>query len=232
MGQPARGLLRPRHRPRRPQSKFPGWVIAVIVAGTPRRAGLLRRRDRVRCSAASDDRRPHAAACGRHAEDRSRRLRSPPRRCRSSRPGRRRPTRPTPGGATRRSTSDLDDEWLHIAKITHDGSSNFMVDTLDDGGRRPGQRWSTRSATTTASGCSTSAPWEPPKSLKIRADGRWTVTVRWPTRHPKWTGKASGRNDTILRVDPEGPRVRGCASPTSGRDNTTVICTGDAPTCW
>jgi hypothetical protein len=122
---------------------------------------------------------------------------------------------------------NLDDQWLHIAKITHVGSSNFMVDTLDARGRyvdgivnKIGDYDGVRLLDLRVD--------DTPKSLRIRADGRWTVTVQVADKAPKWTGKASGRDDAVLAVDPDQPAST-IRFTHRGRDNCTVLVFGDAP---
>jgi hypothetical protein len=116
---------------------------------------------------------------------------------------------------------DLDDEWLHIARITHVGSSNFMVETRDARGRyvdgivnKIGDYDGVRLLDLRAR--------ETPKSLKIRADGRWTVTVQVADKAPKWTGKASGDDDAILAVDPAQAASR-MRFTHRGRDNCALV---------
>ena len=120
----------------------------------------------------------------------------------------------------------LDDDYLHIAKITHDGSSNFMVDSLTADGdpvdlvvNEVGDYNGVRLL---------DAEREVPAKLKIRADGRWKVTVMVADKAPKWTGKASGKSDTILQVDPKDPEVR-VRFTHKGRSNTTVLLYGAEP---
>jgi hypothetical protein len=121
---------------------------------------------------------------------------------------------------------ELDDDYTHIAKITHDGSSNFMVDSETAGGRfvdgvvnEVGDYSGVRLL---------DAGREVPAKLEIRADGRWKIVVMVADKAAKWTGKASGKSDTILRVDPKDPEAR-VRFTHKGKSNTTVILYGSEP---
>ena len=120
---------------------------------------------------------------------------------------------------------DLDEDWLHVAKITHDGSSNFMVDSLDAGGQpvdlvvnEVGDYSGVRLL---------DGDRGIPSRLKIRADGRWKVTVMVATKAPRWTGQASGKGDAILQVDPKDPAVT-VRFTHKGRSNTTLQTRGES----
>jgi hypothetical protein len=117
----------------------------------------------------------------------------------------------------------LDEDYLHVVKITHDGTSNFMVDALDADGdqvdflvNEVGDFTGVRLL-----GIDRGIP----ARLKIRADGRWTVTVMVSDKAPRWTGKASGRGDAILRVNPDSDDMR-VRFTHKGQDNTTLSILG------
>ena len=188
--------------PAPPKSRTPRWVIAVIVAGTlvalacfGGMATVLIR------GVAADDDAPRARAP----------LAVPgPRTPATASPVPIVPDGPPPadktyeGRGTKVLELSLDEDYKHIAKITHNGSRNFMVesrDATDDyvdlvvnevgdyDGLRP-----------------LDFDREQPASLRIRADGSWKVTVMSADKAPKFTGKASGKaGGVLLAVDPAAP---------------------------
>jgi hypothetical protein len=223
LAQPPPVFFPPPTPPRAPRSKFPGWAIALIVVGSLVVLACFGGMTAFLVGGLVEDdappRRPVAEA--------------PvplPERTASAVPLV--PDGPPPADKTYEGRGNktfdisLDDDYLHIAKITHDGSSNFMVDSLAADGdpvdlvvNEVGDYNGLRLL---------DAERAVPAKLKVRADGRWKVTVMVADKAPKWTGKASGKSDTILRVDPKDPEVR-VRFTHKGRSNTTVLLYGADP---
>lgn len=224
MAQPTPVFYPPPPPPGAPKSKFPGWAIAVIMAGSLVVLGCLGGVTTFLVSGLGDD---HVAA------PMPRRVEPPaplPRPTASAVPFV--PDGPPPADKTYQGRGNktfaisVDDDYQHVVKVTHDGSSNFMVDSLTADGapvdflvNAVGDYNGIRLL---------DAGRGAPAKLKIRADGRWKVTVMIADKAPDWTGKASGRTDTILQVDPRDPDVR-VRFTHNGRDNTTVVLHGAEP---
>ena len=197
MGQPFTGFPPPPPPP--VKRKTPRWAIAVIVAGTlvalacfgGMTAFLVRGMD-------SDD---PARAFPPLAEPL-------PRTPATASPVPIVPDGPPPADKTYEGRGaktvqlDLDEDYQHIAKITHNGSSNFVVESRDATGdyvdlvaNEVGDYDGLRPL---------DLEREQPASLRIRADGRWKITVMVVDKAPRWTGKASGKaGATLLLVDPK-----------------------------
>lgn len=218
MGQPFAGGFPPPPEPMPPRKETPRWVIAVIITGT-----LV------------------ALACfggatafvlkGVNSEDppggRSTLGQSEPRAPAKASPVPFEPAGPPPADKTYAGRGvkivplRLDEDYQHIAKITHSGSRNFMVESrnatgnkvdlvVNDIGDYDGLR-------------PLDLGREQPASLRIRADGAWKVTVMVVDKAPRWTGKASGKaGAALLRVDPAaaGQKVR---FTHKGQSNCAVI---------
>jgi hypothetical protein len=93
----------------------------------------------------------------------------------------------------------LSEDDLHVAKITHSGSSNFAVWSLESSGSLQ------RLLVNEVGRYSGIRPVDlegTPAALKIEADGAWTITIQVAQKAPKWTGKVTGRGSTVLIVDP------------------------------
>ena len=208
--------------PGRSRSTFPGWAIALIVAGSLVMLVCFGGLTAFLIGGIVDDPGTPLRSIGSRGGPAAPEV--------SASPVPLEPAGPPPadktytGRGNKTIDIDLDDQWLHIARITHVGSSNFMVETLDERGRyvdgivnKIGDYDGVRLLDLRAR--------ETPKSLKIRADGRWTVTVQVADKAPKWTGRASGGDDAILAVDPEqaASRVR---FTHRGRDNCALIVFG------
>lgn len=226
MGQPAPVFFPPPPPPQRPKSKLPGWAIALIVVGSLVVIACFGGVAALAVRLAGNDRSiasPRDPIAG---------LPDAPTPGRTASPVPLVPTGPPPADKTYEGRGnktvdiDLDEDWLHVAKITHDGSSNFMVDSVDSGGQpidlvvnEVGDYSGVRLL---------DADRGIPSRLKIRADGRWKVTVTVATKAPKWTGKASGKGDAILQVDPKDPAVT-VRYTHKGRSNTTLQTKGENP---
>jgi hypothetical protein len=226
MAQPAPVFFTPPPPPP-DKSKFPGWAIAVIVAGSLVVLACFGGMTAFLVGGLGDDDRATATPARRSIAEAPAPL---PERTASAVPFV--PDGPPPADKTYQGRGnktvdiDLDDDYTHIAKITHDGSSNFMVDSLTAGGspvdlvvNEVGDYSGIRLL---------DAGREVPAKLKIRADGRWKVTVMVADKAAKWSGQASGKSDTILLVDPEDPEVR-VRFTHKGKSNTTVVLYGEQP---
>ena len=207
--------------------KFPGWAIAVIAVGSLVVLACFGGMTAFLVGGLSDDDGASAAPARRPFAEAPAPL---PERTASAVPFV--PDGPPPadktyqGRGNKTVSLDLNDDYTHVAKITHDGSSNFMVDSLTAGGspvdlvvNEVGDYNGVRLL---------DAGREAPAKLKIRADGRWKITVMVADKAAKWSGKAAGKSDTILRVDPKDPEVR-VRFTHKGRSNTTVVLYGAEP---
>jgi hypothetical protein len=225
MGQPFPGGYPPPPVATPPKSKVPGWAIAVIVAGTlvvltclGGATALL-----VRGIGSDDGARstPPFAAPATPA----------PRTEATASPVPLVPDGPPPSDKTYEGRGNktvkisLNEDYLHIAKVTHDGASNVMVETVDDGGD------SSNLVVNEVGDYDGLRPLdfdrEQPTGLKIRADGRWKVTVMVADKAPRWTGKASGKaGAAVLRVDPKAAD-QDVRFTHKGRSNCTLIVRAD-----
>jgi hypothetical protein len=120
---------------------------------------------------------------------------------------------------------NLSEDYLHIASITHKGSSNFVVQSIgEDGddldllvneiGSYSGVRLLDAEGT--------------PKALKVEADGRWTMTVKVALKAPVWDGNATGRGDAVLRVESAQLDFTTVALTHRGSSNFVVEAYGDS----
>jgi hypothetical protein len=218
MGQPFPGGFPPAPVPR-PRAKFPRWAIAVIVTGTLVVLGCLGGATALlaRGLAGGDgpgsSRSPFAAP-----EARSEATASPVPLV---------PDGPPPADKTYEGRGNktvqlrLDEDYSHIVEVTHSGSSNFMVESVDATGD------SVSLVVNEVGDYDGLRPLdlerEQPAALKIRADGRWKVTVMVADKAPKWTGKASGKaGATVLLVDPKAAD-QDVRFTHKGRSNCTLI---------
>lgn len=222
MGQPYAGGFPPPPVAPPPRKKTPGWVIAVIVAGTLVALTCFGGVTAFVLNGLDDDGTPAA---------RSPLARPAPRTPGTASPVPIVPDGPPPADKTYEGRGnkavkiDLDEDYQHIAKVTHDGSSNFVVESLGDSGdyialvvNEVGDYDGLRPL---------DLDREQPASLRIRADGRWKVTVTVADKAPKWTGKASGKaGATLLRVDPAAAdqEVR---FTHKGRSNCALVVRGE-----
>jgi hypothetical protein len=182
-----------------PKRRTPGWVIAVIVAGTLVALACFGGMTALLVNGLDSDDAPRA---------RSPLARPAPRTPPTASPVPLVPSGPPPADKTYEGRGNktvrisLDEDYQHIAKITHNGSRNFTVESQDATGdyvdlvvNEIGDYDGLRPL---------DLDREQPASLKIRADGRWKVTVMVAEKAPMWTGKASGKaGATLLRVDPK-----------------------------
>ncbi len=199
MGQPVPGGFPPPPTP--PKRKTPGWVIAVIVAGTLVALACFGGMTAVLVRGMDEAGEPLARPTLSEPLPRTRTTASPVPIVPDGPP----PADKTYEGRGAKTVQlDLDEDYQHIAKITHDGASNFVVESRDGTGdyvdlvvNEVGDYDGLRPL---------DLEREQPASLRIRADGRWKVTVMVVDKAPKWTGKASGKaGATLLLVDPAAP---------------------------
>lgn len=109
-----------------------------------------------------------------------------------------------------------DELWL--ATLTHTGSANFIVSTLDSTGQQGDNLVNVIAGykgtvlVNAEEGSNTSA-------LKIQADGAWTVHLTSPSSARRWIGThASGRSDDVLALE----------TPSSGLVTMKLTHTGSA----
>ena len=220
MGQPFPGGFPPAPTP--PKRKAPGWVIAVIVAGTLVALACFGGATAVLLRGVDEADEPLARPG----------LSEPlPRTPATASPVPVVPDGPPPADKTYEGRGaktvqlDLDEDYQHIAKITHNGSSNFVVESRDGTGdyvdlvvNEVGDYDGLRPL---------DLEREQPASLRIRADGRWKVTVMVADKAPKWTGKASGKaGATLLLVDP-GAADQEVRFTHKGRSNCALTVRGE-----
>ncbi|HEY7223724.1 MAG TPA: hypothetical protein VH561_09065 [Micromonosporaceae bacterium] len=93
----------------------------------------------------------------------------------------------------------LDTDYVHIAKITHSGSSNFAVWSLDADGSNLDLLVNEIGSYT---GVRPIDIRDTPAALKIEADGSWKITIQVAQKAPRWTGNKSGTGSAVLLVDP------------------------------
>jgi len=120
----------------------------------------------------------------------------------------------------------LEPDAAYVATITHDGTSNFMVEALDDD-RRPvglivnaiGDYAGDRTVGLAERGTTA--------AFRVRATGTWKIVLRDLSKAPAFTGEASGRKPAVFRV-PDGAALgRQITATHSGRDNFVVRGFGD-----
>ncbi|MEV0715363.1 hypothetical protein [Asanoa sp. NPDC050611] len=114
----------------------------------------------------------------------------------------------------------LEPDAAYIATITHDGSSNFIVEGLDDSGQPAGL---IVNAIGDYSGDRTvGLDREAPAAIAVRATGTWKIVLRDLSKAPKFTGEAAGRKPAVFLV-PDAAALGGRITAThSGRDNFVV----------
>jgi hypothetical protein len=96
---------------------------------------------------------------------------------------------------------NLDQGHLHTATITYQGSANFIVTTIDGSGQEIDL------LVNEIGGYSGTTPIDfkdtAPAALKIDAAGTWKVIIKVAEEAPLWTGKMSGKGDTVVRISPD-----------------------------
>jgi len=120
----------------------------------------------------------------------------------------------------------LADNHVHIATITHQGSSNFIVESVDSTGdmqdllvNEIGRYSGVRPLDFEAA----------PTALKIDADGKWRIVVRVGQKAPMWSGKASGKGSAVLRINPDSVQTLPTVKFThQGSGNFIVYAYGDS----
>jgi hypothetical protein len=92
----------------------------------------------------------------------------------------------------------LSADYVHIATITHQGSGNFAIWSVDAGGEdldlivnEIGKYSGVRPLDFS----------DDPTALKIEANGSWRIVVRVAQKAPAWTGETSGKGAAVLRID-------------------------------
>jgi len=120
---------------------------------------------------------------------------------------------------------DLDPEFAHIATITHHGSRNFIVWTVDANGSRMDL---VVNEIGTYSGVRPIDFRESPAALQIEADGAWTIVVQALEKAPRWPAQSSGTGSAVLVVDPSAVRgLTTVAITHSGESNFVVWAYGE-----
>ena len=120
---------------------------------------------------------------------------------------------------------DLDADYVHIADITHQGRSNFVVSALDGSGTMLDLLVNEIGG---YAGVRLLDVRRTPAALKVQADGAWTITIKVAQKAPRWSGRGSGKGAAVLVVD--GGAVTGLTTVTithQGRSNFAVFAYGD-----
>ncbi len=94
----------------------------------------------------------------------------------------------------------LEEGYVHIATITHQGSSNFSIKALDATGAMTDL---VVNEIGTYSGVRPLDLRSTPAALQIRADGSWKIVVQIAQKAPLWTGASSGKGAAVLRISPD-----------------------------
>jgi hypothetical protein len=120
----------------------------------------------------------------------------------------------------------LEPDAAYVATITHDGTSNFMVEALDESGRSVdlvvnaiGDYAGDRPVGLGGRG--------PTAAFEVRATGTWKIVLRDLSKAPEFTGEASGRKPAVFRVSDAESLGRQITATHSGRDNFVVRGYGD-----
>ncbi|MEV4535890.1 hypothetical protein AB0J82_18910 [Asanoa sp. NPDC049518] len=115
----------------------------------------------------------------------------------------------------------LEPDAAYVATITHDGTSNFMVESLDATGRSVdlivnaiGDYSGDRPVGLAGRG--------PTTAFKVRATGTWKIVLRDLSKAPAFTGEASGRKPAVFRVPDANALGTRITASYSGRDNFVV----------
>lgn len=115
---------------------------------------------------------------------------------------------------------DLDPDFAHTATITHNGSSNFAVWTIDANGSRLDLLVNEIG---TYSGVRPIDFRDRPAAFQIEADGQWTVVVQALNKAPRWPDQSSGTGSTVLVIAPDAVRgLTTVAITHSGESNFVV----------
>ena len=120
----------------------------------------------------------------------------------------------------------LASDHVHIATITHQGSGNFAVWSVDSAGENIDLIVNEIGK---YSGVRPLDFVETPAALKIEANGTWRVVVRVAEKAPVWTGTTSGKGPAVLRIGPGA--VDGLATIAfthTGSSNFAVWAYGDS----
>ena len=115
---------------------------------------------------------------------------------------------------------DLDPEFAHIATITHHGSSNFVVWTVDANGSRMDL---VVNEIGNYSGVRPIDFQESPAALQVEADGAWTIVVQALEKAPRWPGQSSGTGSAVLVVDPGAVQGLTTVTITHAGDSNFVV---------
>lgn len=119
-------------------------------------------------------------------------------------------------------------DYLHIAKITHRGTGNFIVWAVDSRGAEQdllvndiGSYAGTRPVDLNGD--------DKPAALRVQAHGAWTVTIQVAQKAPRWKGKGSGKGAAVLLVDPPSEGMTTVRITHSGTGNFAVWAIDDYP---
>lgn len=118
----------------------------------------------------------------------------------------------------------LAEDYLHIAKISHTGRSNFSIWSIDATGERLdllvneiGNYAGVRPLDLS----------EAPAALQIEADGSWRIEIQVAQKAPHWTGAASGKGSAVLLIPGGTQGITVVKATHSGRSNFVIWVYGE-----
>jgi len=118
----------------------------------------------------------------------------------------------------------LAEDYLHIAKISHTGRSNFAVWSIDAAGERLDLLVNEIG---NYSGVRPLDLSETPAALQIEADGSWRIEIQVAQKAPIWTGNASGKGSAVLLISGGTQGITVVKITHSGRSNFAVWVYGE-----
>ncbi|WP_143049677.1 hypothetical protein [Asanoa ishikariensis] len=121
----------------------------------------------------------------------------------------------------------LEPDAAYVATITHDGTSNFMVEGVDAAGRSVDLIVNAIGDYAGDRPVGLGGGRRPTAGFKVRATGTWKIVLRDLSKAPAFTGEASGRKPAVFRVTDAEALGRQITATHSGRDNFVVRGYGD-----
>ncbi|MEV7625077.1 hypothetical protein [Actinoplanes sp. NPDC089786] len=119
----------------------------------------------------------------------------------------------------------LAEQYDHFAVISHRGSSNFAIWSVDSEGEE-GRLIVNQVGT--YRGARPIDLDDEPAALKVEADGSWKIVVKVMSKAPAWPRTTSGRGDQVLRIA-AADAGKTAAFTHKGRSNFVVQSYGETP---
>jgi hypothetical protein len=121
----------------------------------------------------------------------------------------------------------LSEDYAHYAVITHNGSSNFAIWSLDSGGEEIDL------VVNDVGSYQGARPLDfeddTPAALRIEADGAWKIVVKVLDKAPRWPAQKSGKGPAVLLLGSgAGDDPTTAAVTHKGQDNFVVHAYGDS----